>query len=555
MVTLHAYVLRELLKTLILTVTALTVLFTMGGGLYNVIAFEGVSAGDVFRFLPLLIPIVVTLTLPMAALFSATMVYGRLAADNELVACRAAGINIQRLFAGAVLLAVFVAAFSLVFGNFVIPEFALRIERFARNNLRDMVAQHLQYDGFIQRREKDGGDRYTLTAERVRGVSTAALQEKGFETGPELHYLLISNPTFLHVDGDGDLVRFTVARHGLCLFDTRPTPIEATFFVHDARDFEVGKRAVYVGEQQIGPIKVPLPKPFKLSATDLRTLLYWREAPWAAPTMREDVTAYLTRLKAHRFYEHCARALAGGGTLELADERSRRYRITAAEVTSEGRQLALRDGRIELHHPGEPQPTVYEAQRVEVRGRPLPSGDLFVEITLIRTLNRDVLVYEPQDAAHGAARHKPTLSLDGAQVPDAVLEEVRQYTPAAVVDRAATIEAPQELANQRASLQNAADELRRKIVGTIHFRLGYTSSALVTVLMGAILGVIFRGARALAAFALAMIPFFSVTILMVLGRQLTEDEMTTSIGPAVTWGGLVLVLIADLVILRVGVRR
>ena len=90
MVTLHGYILRELLKTLGLTLAALTVLFTMGGGLYNVIRYEGVSAADVLSFIPLLLPIVLTLTLPIAALFAATMVYGRLAADNELVACRAA---------------------------------------------------------------------------------------------------------------------------------------------------------------------------------------------------------------------------------------------------------------------------------------------------------------------------------------------------------------------------------------------------------------------------------------------------------------------------------
>jgi hypothetical protein len=79
--------------------------------------------------------------------------------------------------------------------------------------------------------------------------------------------------------------------------------------------------------------------------------------------------------------------------------------------------------------------------------------------------------------------------------------------------------------------------------------------ALLTVLMGAALGVIFRGARALSAFALAMIPFFSVLILMVLGKHLTQEETTVQIGPYVTWGGLLAVLVADAIIIRVGVRR
>ena len=52
-----------------------------------------------------------------------------------------------------------------------------------------------------------------------------------------------------------------------------------------------------------------------------------------------------------------------------------------------------------------------------------------------------------------------------------------------------------------------------------------------------------------------MIPLFGVMILLVLGRQLGEDVRTTEIGPLVTWGGLSAVLLADLLILRIGVRR
>jgi hypothetical protein len=67
--------------------------------------------------------------------------------------------------------------------------------------------------------------------------------------------------------------------------------------------------------------------------------------------------------------------------------------------------------------------------------------------------------------------------------------------------------------------------------------------------------VIFRGSRALAAFGLACIPFGIVTILMLMGRQLTESSGTETIGPYVIWGGLALVGVTDGFILRFGVRR
>ena len=101
MATLHGYILRELLKTFALALTALTVIFTMGGGLYNIVRYEGVTTADIARLLPLMLPSAITFLMPIAALFAATMVYGRLAADNELTASRASGNNNHRLFLSA----------------------------------------------------------------------------------------------------------------------------------------------------------------------------------------------------------------------------------------------------------------------------------------------------------------------------------------------------------------------------------------------------------------------------------------------------------------------
>jgi lipopolysaccharide export LptBFGC system permease protein LptF len=124
-----------------------------------------------------------------------------------------------------------------------------------------------------------------------------------------------------------------------------------------------------------------------------------------------------------------------------------------------------------------------------------------------------------------------------------------------VIDPAAELPTNEDLALKRTELQDFAREQQRKITGLIHFRLGFASSALVTILMGAALGVAFRGSRALAAFGLACIPFGAVVIIMVMGRQLTESEATQTIGPFVIWAGLAFVALADIVILRLGVRR
>jgi hypothetical protein len=494
MVTLHSYILRELLKTFGLTLAALTALFTMGGGLYNIVRFEGITATDVFAFVPILIPIVVALTMPMAALFAATMVYGRLAADNELQACRAAGINIHRLLLSLVLLAVFVAALSMFVGNFVIPDFMNKIENFARSNVRDLVAQQLQHKGFIHRGRADE-PRYTITAEKVQGVSDAALRAKGFELANGLSYLLITNPTFLYVDRAGELVRFTVAQHVLCAFDTRPSPLEVTFHVQDGEDFEVGKRALRIDQQQIGPVQVPMPVQVRLTTTDLRTLWRWRQALWEVPKVSEPVQRFLTDMTRQRCGAYCAAQLQNGRILRLTDEYGQEYALTARSAQGGPDGAVLVHGRIEVRTPQHVLKSVYEAERIDVSATPLLKR-MLVKIQLTRTAAQDVLEYDVRAGVKTSPRHKEAVTIEQVLLPAEVEQEMAGCTAATVLDPAVSLPLDDALTSRRAGLMKLAQEYARKIVATVNFRLGYTSSVLVTLLMGAALGIIFRGSRA-----------------------------------------------------------
>jgi len=301
-------------------------------------------------------------------------------------------------------------------------------------------------------------------------------------------------------------------------------------------------------------VQLPLPAPFRLTTADLRDLLRWRHAPWETPRLRDDLRAFLAELTRQRFYDFCAERIAAGQAVLLLDEYGQEYRIAAAQARRGGEKLILATGRIELRSAEGQLRTIYEAERIELTTVPLPSRTL-VTIRLVQTPSQDVLERDLGAGLRGSPRHKPTLNLDQVLVPQAIHTEMERYTPAAILDPQVELPMDRELGDRRIGLQKQAQQLGRKIVATINFRMGYTSSVLVTLLMGAALGVIFRGSRALAAFALAMIPFFSVLVLLVLGRQLTEDRQTTQIGPVVSWGGLLLMLLADGLIVRLGVRR
>jgi lipopolysaccharide export LptBFGC system permease protein LptF len=201
------------------------------------------------------------------------------------------------------------------------------------------------------------------------------------------------------------------------------------------------------------------------------------------------------------------------------------------------------------------KPIRYLAERGEIIARPLGKTEAAIEVRLIADATAPVLEYNPRAEDYNKPIPKQTTSLDGLLLPQAVKDEVAQLTRQAVVDPSVDLGLEEEMLDKRIGLQRATGSFRRKVAALIHFRLGFSVSVLVTVLMGAALGVIFRGARALAAFGLAFVPFAIVGIMMLMGRQLGEHAGTEAVGVAIIWGGLLLVGLGDGLILRIGVRR
>ena len=559
MFTLHAYILRELLKSFGLSILALTALFTMGGGLYNVLKVEGVTTGDIFVVLPMLVPIVVTLTMPVAALFATTITYGRLAADNELVAARAAGINVHRLFFSAILLSLFVALFTLLSANLVIPRFMKQIEYFALTNVRDFAFNRLRQRGYMQYAEP-GRSRYTLTAQDVLNVSERQLIEKGFEApGDGIGYFWVEQPTFLMASKDGTLQRFSIAEGGLVQFDTRDQDVKFTLYVRNARDYEIGKRVVQLENQKVGPYSREIPFSPKPAMMRLEALRRWERAPWESPKLGRRIEAYLGQIRELLFRDLTIAHFASVRTLELYDASDARYEITAAEATAAGRSsLVLTDVRIvrtpAAGNAAQPRPpTRYEAARAKINAKTTKSRT-WIQIELLETAERPVMEYIARADGYSTQREKDMVRLEDIHPPEAVVQQLRKCSAADVLGDT-PLPNDEELTKARQLLRNQAANLQRKIMGVIHFRMSYSLSALVTILMGAALGVMFRGSRALAAFGLACIPFATVTILIAMGKQMTESESSQMIGPIVIWAGLALIGLADIVILKCGVRR
>lgn len=105
MKTLDRYILRQLISVTFLGVMSLTLLMLLGQlfkELHSLLVESGAPATIVIDFILQVIPFSLTFTVPWGFLTAVLLVYGRLAADNELTSMRMAGLSLWRLSAPAI---------------------------------------------------------------------------------------------------------------------------------------------------------------------------------------------------------------------------------------------------------------------------------------------------------------------------------------------------------------------------------------------------------------------------------------------------------------------
>lgn len=527
--TLQRYIFREMGKTFLLAAIALTGVLGLGGGVMEMIELGEVTPGQLVRLLGLVLPVAAALTLPIAALFSAAATYGRLSADNEFVACRSSGINLHILFLPSLALSLASAVVTFCFINFLIPGMVRSLNEFVSADLGALIQQRLNRPRGITL-----GGRYRIYAD------DSVIDRN------EPDRVLLRGIAFVEVDGE-EWVRYGTAKEFDARFErtesrTRVSAVLRGLSFYDRRQ----GRFVDLAEQVLPSNDLPHLVPQEIKFLNLSELLHY----WRHPGTWREVQDAMERLRIGVAKAQAIDALLANrdqdGTITLADDNTHyTIRSKSALRIPRGGGIELTDVSITTTRGG--RPITYKAERAVIdttRGDTLRDCALRLQAYGVESRNDDAVV------------HQTKVSLTPVAMPASLIARVEGYS-----DEQLLAPQPEEQAEGDGTGGELADarEVRsstvRKIIATVHERMAFSVSVLALVLLGAALGIVFRGSHTIVAFGVSFVPSLVVIVAIVMGKQMAQNESTHLVGLSVMWLGIAFVVALDFWTLTRVLRR
>jgi lipopolysaccharide export system permease protein len=242
---LQKYVLGELIRVFVLVVSVLTILLVFLGA-FTKASEDGLGPGEILQILPYLVPSLLPFTIPATMLLTVTVVYGRIAADHEVTAAKAAGISAISLLMPSFVMGIVLSIASLLLTDQVIPWAMTSIDNRVALMLENIFLDILRTHHIFMRRDPA----ITISVHDVEGNKLIQ---------PTFHYTPRGGET-IHIFAEEATLHFDLAKRVV-----RVNLVNLNGVIPDHESFR--------GQQQVWEFPLPdEPKKMKARSRSIRDL-------------------------------------------------------------------------------------------------------------------------------------------------------------------------------------------------------------------------------------------------------------------------------------------
>jgi lipopolysaccharide export system permease protein len=520
--TLHRYILKELLKVFVLTAVALTLILSFGS-ILKPIQDYGVGPVGVLRLLCYFLPIMLTFVLPIAAVFAASLVYGRFASDNELDACRASGIGLWTCIYPGLALAVCVSISTLVLSFYVVPNYVHRAERAIKADARQILFRNIERKGYYVIPGQGNSRRIYADAvhpetDELEGVVVAEFRNTGVK-------------------------KITSARRARVKFDTKDKhTTEVSVTAYDASVFDEqgqGFMTYSTFSNVIGSL--------------LNDNIKFKEIA-ELQSIRADILQFdpIRKLASETFYQLTAELLAAdiNSTIKAGDYYqlvgpTSRMKIMAKKCEARGDRQLILTGKVKVLEADSSQAFeqnfTYESEKA------------LIQIQIEQPARIEMTIYDTQwtlpDGTTGIAQRHFVPSLT---VPAKIQATTGTDMLGAIKNMPAIISNPStNLKSMQVMLASDIRSTQAEIEAEINWRLSFGIGCIMIVLIGAGLGIMLRGGHLLTAFGASSLPAALLIVCILTGKNIaTNKNMSIMAGVEAMWLGVMVMIIVTFFVYR-----
>lgn len=525
--TLHRYIFKELIKIFVLATVAMTLILSLGF-LLKPIQDYGVSPQQVLRLMGYLTPITLTFVLPMSALFAASMVYGRFAADRELDACRASGISLWTLVYPGLCLAILVAIANLVLSFHISPTFVQRTEKNIKANAEQILFRNLQRKGY-----------YTLPKSTLKVYAEQVDPARNLLEG--VIVIDTKNP---------DIQRMVLAKTAKVEFEANSEYNNVKIVTLDAMrldEMASGELGNAVFERQFEPLLADSIKFYKLDR-----LKQIRADKLKYPPVRKVAMEAYNQMILEMVGQYFKQTFSSPKSQIMLQDADglRDYFLTAAGCTvNSNKELTL-----------DLTPPIQMVEFYRVSGEKIyrECQKASCRLDNNQSVPRLELNLENPTWHRGDGQKKVALVkfINNVNLPAPVEEKLNSSAIIDTLVNVGTAESTMPIPSSqlKKSVRLLADKLEGvndEIDAELNSRLVFGLGCVSLILTGIALGIYLRGGHLLSSFGASAIPAGILIIFIVAGKQITKNPATTAtLGVVMMWSGLILLTLLTIFLYR-----